>query len=72
MLDRRLWAEDGTCSPGGGTIVATAFQDNGTPLVNGDCYMYRQANFYGAFFPEGTVYADGSDEVCTFYFPAQR
>jgi len=64
-----LWAEENVFASSG-NIVATAFQDNGTPLVNGDCYMHRQANFYGAFFPEGTVYADGSEEaVDAFYFP---
>lgn len=35
-----------------GTIAATAFQDNGQPLVDGDCFMHRQASFYSAFIPE--------------------
>ena len=48
-----LWADENVFASSG-NIVATAFQDNGTPLVDGDCYMHRQANFYGAFFPEGT------------------
>ena len=64
-----IWTEENVYSSSG-SIAATAFQDNGTPLVNGDCYMHRQANFYGAFFPEGTVYADGSEgAVDVFYFP---
>jgi alpha-glucoside transport system substrate-binding protein len=53
-----------------GTIAATAFQDNGQPLVDGDCFMHRQASFYSAFIPEGTAFADGSPEaVDVFYFP---
>jgi len=53
-----------------GTIAATAFQDNGQPLVDGDCFMHRQASFYSAFIPEGTPFADGSPTaVDVFYFP---
>ncbi|MEL6893081.1 MAG: ABC transporter substrate-binding protein [Actinomycetota bacterium] len=64
-----LWTEDNVFA-NSGTIAATAFQDNGQPLVDGDCWMHRQASFYAAFFPEGTVYADGSeDAVDVFYFP---
>ena len=39
-----------------GSIAATAFGDNGDPLVAGKCMMHRQANFFTAFFPEGTVF----------------
>ena len=64
-----LWNED-TVFASSGTIAATAFQDNGQPLVNGDCFMHRQASFYSAFIPEGTPFADGSESaVDVFYFP---
>ncbi len=64
-----LWNED-TVFASSGTIAATAFQDNGQPLVDGDCFMHRQASFYSAFIPEGTAFADGSDAaVDVFYFP---
>ena len=64
-----LWNED-TVFASSGTIAATAFQDNGQPLVNGDCFMHRQASFYSAFIPEGTPFADGSPTaVDVFYFP---
>jgi len=54
----------------GGTIAATSFQDNGQPLVDGDCFMHRQASFFSAFLPEGTPFADGSEgAVDVFYFP---
>jgi alpha-glucoside transport system substrate-binding protein len=64
-----LWNED-TVFASSGTIAATAFQDNGQSLVDGDCFMHRQASFYSAFIPEGTAFADGSeDAVDVFYFP---
>ena len=64
-----LWAEDNVFASSG-TIAATAFQDNGQPLVDGNCYMHRQASFFSAFIPEGTPFADGSEgAVDVFYFP---
>ena len=64
-----LWSEDNVYASSG-TIAATAFQDNGQPLVDGDCYMHRQASFFSAFIPEGTAFADGSEgAVDVFYFP---
>jgi len=64
-----LWTEDNVFASAG-SIAATAFQDNGQPLVDGDCFMHRQASFYAAFMPEGTPFADGSDgAVDVFYFP---
>jgi alpha-glucoside transport system substrate-binding protein len=64
-----LWVEDNVYASGG-NIAATAFQDNGQPLIDGQCYMHRQASFYSAFIPEGTPFADGSEEaVDVFYFP---
>ncbi len=64
-----LWSEDNVFASSG-TIAATAFQDNGQPLVDGDCMMHRQASFYSAFIPEGTPFADGSEgAVDVFYFP---
>ena len=64
-----LWSDDNVFASSG-SIAATAFQDNGQPLVDGDCYMHRQASFYSAFIPEGTPFADGSEgAVDVFYFP---
>jgi alpha-glucoside transport system substrate-binding protein len=63
-----LWTEDNVFA-NSGTIAATAFQDNGQPLVDGNCYMHRQASFYSAFIPEGTNYVEGENAVDVFYFP---
>jgi alpha-glucoside transport system substrate-binding protein len=64
-----LWTPENVFASGG-TIAATSFQDNGQPLVDGQCFMHRQASFFSAFIPEGTAFADGSDAaVDVFYFP---
>jgi alpha-glucoside transport system substrate-binding protein len=65
-----LWSEDNVFASGG-TITATAFQDNGQPLIDGQCFMHRQANFFAGLFPEGTTFADPEDPtaVDVFYFP---
>ncbi len=64
------WNKPGAVFAAGGSIATTAFQANGEPLVNGDCFMHRQASFFASFFPEGTPVADGSeDAVDVFYFP---
>ncbi|MEM9033786.1 MAG: ABC transporter substrate-binding protein [Actinomycetota bacterium] len=64
-----IWTEDNVFAASG-SISATNFGDNGQPLVDGQCYMHRQANFFAGFFPEGTPFADGSEgAVDVFYFP---
>jgi alpha-glucoside transport system substrate-binding protein len=51
------------------TIASTSFQDAGQPILDGTCYMHRQASFYAANWPEGTeVGPEG--EVWAFYLPA--
>ncbi|MGB3954891.1 MAG: ABC transporter substrate-binding protein [Brooklawnia sp.] len=51
------------------TISTTAFVDAGLPILDGTCYMHRQASFYGSMWPEGTnVGPDG--DVWAFYLPA--
>lgn len=53
------------------SIPSTTFQEAGLPLLTGDCYMHRQANFYGNQFPDGTT--KGPDgQVNTFYFPTAK
>ncbi len=67
-----LWNTEGMVYAEGGDIVSTDFRNNGIPLVDGDCMMHRQANFYAAFFPEGTEYGEGEGQVSAFYFPANE
>ena len=64
-----IWNTPGNTFAAGGSIAATAFGDNGVPLAEGDCAMHRQASFFAAFLPEGTVTGPGGD-VDVFYFPS--
>ena len=64
-----LWATEGAVFAAGGSISATPFGDNAGALVDGECMMHRQANFFASFFPEGTAFGDGEGEIDTFYFP---
>jgi alpha-glucoside transport system substrate-binding protein len=52
------------------TIASTAFQDAGQPILDGQCYMHRQASFYAANWPEGTKVAPDGD-VWAFYLPSK-
>ena len=65
-----LWSDDNVFAAGG-SIAATNFGDNAQPLVDGDCFMHRQASFFAGFFPEGTPFAEegNPDSVNVFYFP---
>jgi alpha-glucoside transport system substrate-binding protein len=51
------------------TIASTSFQDAGQPIIDGSCYMHRQASFYAANWPEGTKVAEDGD-VWAFYLPS--
>lgn len=51
------------------TIASTSFQDAGQPILDGTCYMHRQASFYAANWPEGTNVAEDGD-IWAFYLPS--
>ncbi|GAA4352624.1 ABC transporter substrate-binding protein [Angustibacter luteus] len=51
------------------SIATTTFQDAGQPILDGSCWMHRQASFYAANWPEGTKVGPDGD-VWAFYFPA--
>ncbi|MBO1751522.1 carbohydrate ABC transporter substrate-binding protein [Actinotalea sp. BY-33] len=54
------------------SIASTPFADAGFPILDGECWMHRQASFYAANWesaqPGTTVAEDG--DVFAFYFPA--
>jgi len=52
------------------SIATTTFQDGGLPILQGQCYMHRQASFYAANFPQGTKVAQDGD-VFAFYLPGK-
>jgi alpha-glucoside transport system substrate-binding protein len=52
------------------SIASTTFQDGGQPILQGQCYMHRQASFYAANWPEGTDVSENG-AVFAFYFPSK-
>ncbi len=50
-------------------IATTKFQEGGFPILEGKCYMHRQASFYKDIWPTGTTIGD-SGQVSTFYLPS--
>ena len=63
-----LWSTEGMVYGGTENIASTPFADAGLPLLEGQCMMHRQGNFYAANWPEGTeIGAEG--EVNAFYLP---
>jgi alpha-glucoside transport system substrate-binding protein len=63
-----LWETEGAVFGGTQNIAATPFAEAGLPLLDGDCLMHRQGNFYFANWPEDTdIGSDG--EVNAFYLP---
>ena len=52
------------------SIATTSFNDGGLPILDGKCYMHRQASFYEAQWPEGTdVSPEG--QAFAFYLPGK-
>jgi alpha-glucoside transport system substrate-binding protein len=52
------------------SIASTTFQDAGLQILEGNCYLHRQASFYAANFPKGTKVAEDG-EVFAFYLPGK-
>jgi alpha-glucoside transport system substrate-binding protein len=50
-------------------IATTKFQDGGLPILDGNCYMHRQASFYAGLWPQGTTVGEDGD-VNVFYLPS--
>ena len=53
------------------SIVTTSFQDAGLPILDGECFLHRQASFYANQWPEGTEVAEDGD-VFAFYLPSEN
>lgn len=64
-----LWTPENVFAAGG-TIAATPFGENATPLLNGDCLMHRQASFFSSFFSADDIAASPGGPVNVFYFPS--
>ncbi|MEM9746570.1 MAG: ABC transporter substrate-binding protein [Actinomycetota bacterium] len=48
-----IWSNPDYVFGGLQNVGATSFRDQGQPLVDGECLLHRQANFFANFFPEG-------------------
>jgi alpha-glucoside transport system substrate-binding protein len=68
-----LWAPENVYASGG-SIAGTMFgPDNAQALVDDNCMMHRQANFFGSFLTEaGAAFGEGEGEISSFYFPANE
>jgi alpha-glucoside transport system substrate-binding protein len=65
-----IWFTDGNVLNGRQSIASTGFAQAGLPVMDGQCGMHRQANFYAANFTDAGVTEFGPDgEVDAFYFP---
>src|SRR3954463_8948330 len=53
------------------SIATTEFGDAGLPILDGSCWMHRQASFYQANWPKGTKVAEDGD-VFAFPLPAME
>jgi alpha-glucoside transport system substrate-binding protein len=52
-------------------IAATKFQEGGFPILDGNCFMHKQASFYSTIWPAGTTIGP-EGQVDTFYFPTKE
>ncbi len=50
-------------------IATTKFQEGGFPILEGKCFMHRQASFYKDIWPAGTTIGE-KGKVNTFYLPS--
>jgi alpha-glucoside transport system substrate-binding protein len=53
------------------SIATTPWTDAGYPILDGTCWMHRQANFYQTQWPEGTEVGEDGD-VYAFYLPTDQ
>ncbi|HEY3336881.1 MAG TPA: ABC transporter substrate-binding protein [Propionicimonas sp.] len=55
------------------SIATTPFNDGGFPILDGQCYMHRQANFYQANWAtkKADVTIGETGDVFAFYFPGE-
>jgi alpha-glucoside transport system substrate-binding protein len=68
----KIWFTDGNVLNGRQSIASTGFKQAGLPVLEGECGMYRMANFYAADFKDaGATFGEDGD-VNVFYFPTME
>lgn len=50
------------------SVATTPWGDGGDPILTGQCYLHRAANFYSNQLPDGTTVAEDGD-IFVFYLP---
>ena len=55
-----IWSKDGYVFGGLQAAASTPFAESGLGVIEGDCMMHRQANFYAANWPEGVQVGEES------------
>ncbi len=63
-----LWATEGMVRGGPENVADIPFAEAGVPLLEDQCMMHRQGNFYAANWPDGTELGEEGD-VNAFYLP---
>lgn len=63
-----FWSTDGYLQGGPAATAGIVFSDAGLPILDDNCYMHRQANFFSQQWPEGTTVGPDGD-VNAFYLP---
>mgnify|MGYP003573127497 CR=1 FL=1 len=63
-----MWGTEGYLQGGPEATAGIAFADAGLPILDGNCFMHRQANFFSQQWPDGTTVGPEGD-VNAFYLP---
>jgi len=63
-----LWAAQDHVYGGLDAAAVTGFADAGLPVLDGNCMMYRQSNFYMIDWPDGTTFGPHGD-INAFQLP---
>ncbi len=63
-----MWSTDGYLQGGPEATAGIAFADAGLPILDGNCFLHRQANFFSQQWPDGTTVGPDGD-VNAFYLP---
>jgi alpha-glucoside transport system substrate-binding protein len=64
-----MWSKEGYVYGGLQNVAATPFAEAGLPLLEDQCMMHRQGNFYAANWPDGTTLGEDG-QVNAFYLPS--
>lgn len=73
QLIEQIWFTEGNVLNGRQSIASTGFAQAGLPIMDGQCGLHRQANFYAANFTDAGVTEFGPEgEVDAFYLPTMN